>query len=181
VFSLPLPPTYGSCTNIIRDLAKDSNVDLVVCSVRVDRHLPTISPSLRAGKDVFVEWPLGKNLAEAKELLRLKNEGKVKHATVGLQARQAPILKTVKNLIQEGKIGKVLSSTWTSQAGQGGATTAESYEYLSQREIGGNLLTVHFGHAIDWIQHGTYLQSNLRIILMPNDENSSWTWLHRAS
>lgn len=106
----------GHVNNAKKDLAKDPNIDLVVCSVRVDRHLPTISPSLKAGKDVYVEWPLGKDLAEAEELLRLKNEGKVKHATVGLQARQAPIIKTVKKLIADGEIGKVLSSTWTGAA-----------------------------------------------------------------
>ena len=46
-------------------------MDLVVCSVRVDRHFGAIAPALRAGKNVYVEWPLGKNLEEAEELLRL--------------------------------------------------------------------------------------------------------------
>lgn len=118
----------GQAANAKKDLAKDSNIDLVVCSVRVDRHLLTISPSLKAGKDVYVEWPLGKNLAEAQELLRLKNEGKVKHATVGLQARQAPIIKAIKKLIADGKIGRVLSSTCTAAADNGGATTTEPIE-----------------------------------------------------
>lgn len=75
--------------DVYPELAKDPNIDLVVCSVRVDRHFETIAPSLRAGKDVFVEWPLGKSAAEARELLKLKNEGGVKRAIVGLQARQA--------------------------------------------------------------------------------------------
>jgi predicted dehydrogenase len=68
-------------------------VDFVVCSVRVDRHLSTIAPALNAGKDVFVEWPLGKSAAEARELLKLKNDGGVKTAIVGLQARQALVVK----------------------------------------------------------------------------------------
>ncbi|KAF4635515.1 hypothetical protein G7Y89_g2571 [Cudoniella acicularis] len=135
------------------ELAKDKNVDLVVCSVRVDRHLPTISPALRAGKDVYVEWPLGKNLTEAKELLRLKNENGVKNAIVGLQARQAPIVKTIKELVDSGRIGKVLSSTWTSQAAQGGESTVLGYEYMGQRSVGGNLVTIHFGHAVDYVQY----------------------------
>ena len=32
-------------------LARDPNVDLVVCSVRVDRHSALIKPSIEAGKD----------------------------------------------------------------------------------------------------------------------------------
>jgi len=139
-------------SNTIPDLAKDKDIDLIVCSVRVDRHLATISPSLKAGKDVFVEWPLGKNLTEAKELLRLKNEGGVKTAVVGLQARQSPIVKKLKQLVDEGRVGKVLSSSWMGQGGNLGPTVQEGYEYLSQREVGGNLVSIHFGHSIDYIQ-----------------------------
>ncbi|KAH6714383.1 NAD-binding Rossmann fold oxidoreductase family protein [Leptodontidium sp. MPI-SDFR-AT-0119] len=134
------------------DLAKDKDIDLVVCSVRVDRHFATISPSLKAGKDVFVEWPLGKNLSEAKELLRLKNEGGVKTAVVGLQARQSPVIRKLKQLVDERRVGKVLSSSWTGQGGNLGPTVHEGYEYLSQREVGGNLVSIHFGHSIDYIQ-----------------------------
>ncbi|PBP17460.1 oxidoreductase [Diplocarpon rosae] len=113
------------------DLAKDADVDLVVCSVRVDRHFQTVSPSLKAGKDVYVEWPLGKNLAEAKELLHLKNHGGSQRTVVGLQARQAPILKEIKNLLAAGRIGTVLSSTWTGQGGNLGPTVMEAYAYVT--------------------------------------------------
>jgi predicted dehydrogenase len=118
----------------------------------VDRHLPTIAPSLKAGKDVYVEWPLGKSAAEARELLKLKNEGGVKSAVVGLQARQAPIIKQIKSLISSGKIGKVLSSTWTGVAGNDGYKLSEEFKYMANRAIGGNLVTIHFGHAVDYLQ-----------------------------
>ncbi|KAE9373316.1 NAD-binding Rossmann fold oxidoreductase family protein [Stipitochalara longipes BDJ] len=149
LYSLPsTTKAYGDP----EELAKDPNVDLVVCSVRVDRHLGTIGPSLKAGKDVYVEWPLGKSLVDAKELLKLKNEGGVKKAVVGLQARQAPIIKKLKELIEGGKIGEVYSSTWVGQGSVGGESTGLSYEYLSRKEVGGNMVTIHFGHAIDFVQ-----------------------------
>lgn len=122
----------------------------------MDRHLATIGPSIKAGKDVFVEWPLGKSAAEARELLKLRNEAGAKHAVVGLQARQAPIVNKVKELIDSGVIGNVLNSTWVGAAGQGGSTTSDAYEYLGRKEVGGNLVTIHFGHAIDYIQYGTF-------------------------
>ncbi|KAH7354840.1 NAD-binding Rossmann fold oxidoreductase family protein [Rhexocercosporidium sp. MPI-PUGE-AT-0058] len=134
------------------ELAQDKEVDLVVCSVRVDRHLATISPSLKAGKDVYVEWPLGKNLVEAKELLRLKNEGGVKTAVLGLQGRQSPVVKKVKQLVDEGRVGRVLSCSWMGQGVNLGPTVQEAYVYLGQRDVGGNLMTIHFGHSIDYIQ-----------------------------
>lgn len=103
---------------------------------------------------MLVEWPLGKNLAEAEELLRLKNEGGVKNAVVDLQARQAPIVKKVKELVDGGVIGRVLSTTWTGAAGLGGASVVEAFQYTMQREVGGNLVTIHLGHSIDYIQTG---------------------------
>lgn len=109
------------------ELAKDKDIDLVICSVRVDRHLATIGPSLKAGKNVYVEWPLGKNLSEAKELLSLKNEGGVKTAVVGLQGRHSPVVKAVKKLVDEGRVGKVLSSSWMGQGGNLGPTVQEAY------------------------------------------------------
>jgi predicted dehydrogenase len=148
-----------SCPSIL-DLAKDANVDLVVCSVRVDRHLETVAPSLKAGKDVLVEWPLGKSAAEARELLRLKNSGGVKNGVVDLQARQAPVIRLLKGLVDEGengRLGKALSSTWTGQAGAGGpSSTQQAYELLGNKKVGGNLVTIHFGHSIDYIQYGTW-------------------------
>ena len=85
-------------------------------------------------------------------MLKLKNEGGVKTAVVGLQARQAPIIKKVKSLIENGKIGRVLSSNWVGQAGNGGPTVSEGVRYINEKEVGGNLVTIHFGHAVDYVQ-----------------------------
>lgn len=99
---------------------------------------------------MYVEWPLGKSLPEARELLRLKIEGGVKHAVVGLQARQAPIIKKLKELVDGGRIGKVLSSTWVSQGGSYGEMVTQGTEYLGQKKYGGNLVTIRFGHEFDF-------------------------------
>jgi predicted dehydrogenase len=103
---------------------------------------------------VYVEWPLGKSLSEARELLRLKNEGGVKHAIIGLQARQAPIIKKLKELVEGGRIGKVLSSTWVGQGGSYGEMAAQGAEYLGPKKYGGNLVSIRFGHEFDFFQQG---------------------------
>lgn len=144
-------------TNPPIDLAKDEDVDLVICSVRVDRHAATIAPALRAGKNVYVEWPLGNSAADARELLKLKNEGNVKIAEVGLQSRQSPVLEKLKEIIASGDIGKVLNSTWTASAGVLGPTVTKAYEYFGDRKVGGNLVTIHFGHSVDYVQYGMKL------------------------
>ncbi|KAI6760422.1 hypothetical protein HG530_009282 [Fusarium avenaceum] len=137
---------------MLLDLAKDNEVDLVVCCVRADRHFPTVAPSLKAGKNVYVEWPLAKSLPEAREFLRLKNEGGVKKAMVGLQARKAPVIAALNKVIESGKIGDVLSSNWTGYSPDGGPTVTEAFEYMGSRAIGGNLVTIHLGHVVDYIQ-----------------------------
>lgn len=78
-----LPTTtraYGSP----EELAKDPDVELVVVSTRVDKHYETVYPSVKAGKNVYVEWPLAENTARAGELAELARE-KGGKTVVGLQ------------------------------------------------------------------------------------------------
>lgn len=86
-----LPKTtksYGSP----EDIAADPDIDLVVISVEVRKHYFLALPALKHKKSVFLEWPLGANLAQAEELTRLAGENGVKNM-VGLQGRTqvAPI------------------------------------------------------------------------------------------
>jgi predicted dehydrogenase len=129
---------------------------LVVCSINVANHSSAISPSLKAGKNVYVEWPLGSSLSDAQTLLNLKNSHGVKLANVGLQARQAPIIRKVKEIIEEGKIGGVLSSTWTGFGIQGGGDVSEGMAYFLDGKVGGNFWTIHVGHAVDYVQAGMF-------------------------
>jgi predicted dehydrogenase len=78
--------TYGSP----EDLAKDPDIDLVVCNVRVDRHYKVMMPILQAGKNAYVEWPLGANLQQAEEMLAAAQKSGSK-TIVGLQARNSPV------------------------------------------------------------------------------------------
>ena len=122
----------------------------------MDRHFQTIVPAIRAGKDVLVEWPLGKNLEEASELLTLSKEHSVKLAAVGCQGRFDSTFRTVQKLLDDGKIGKVLSTTVVGPAMNGGPVVEPpSSEYLSQIEVGGNVVTIPFGHFVDSFTRGT--------------------------
>ena len=75
------------------DIANDKDVDMVVVSVKVPLHHQLTMPALKAKKDVFVEWPLAANLAQAEEMTALAKKQGVK-TVVGLQARlQSVVLK----------------------------------------------------------------------------------------
>ena len=144
-FKLPSSvAAYGSSA----DIAADPNVDMVVCSTRVDKHYDAIKPAIEKGKDVYCEWPLGKNLAEAEELTALAKSKGTK-TIVGLQERCAPIVRSLKKVIDRGDIGKVLSTTIVSCAGVGGPKMSERVDYFNDEATGGDLVSIGLGHVLE--------------------------------
>ncbi|KAJ4400506.1 hypothetical protein N0V91_008658 [Didymella pomorum] len=137
--------TYGSP----EDLAADPDIDLVICNTRVDKHYEVIIPSIRAGKDVFVEWPIAGKKEHIEEIVQTAQQSGSRVA-VGLQRRWNPIVSKVRELVKDGKLGKLLNA----EARQFGATNDReilptSLKYFLQREVGGNVITIGVGHALD--------------------------------
>jgi predicted dehydrogenase len=130
------------------ELARHPDVDMVIVSVKVPGHYNAVMAVLNAGKHVYCEWPLGLNTSQAVEMNKLAAAKKVHHA-VGLQARQSPEVNYVKDLVDEGYIGKVLSCHMKVFTTAKGGTTNETSKYLLDNSNGANLLTINAGHAID--------------------------------
>lgn len=124
-------------------------------SIRVDRHGGSIIPSITAGKDIFVEWPIEANYSIAKELTELVKTHNVRNV-VGLQGSFAPVVKTIKTMIERGDIGKVESSTMMAKA-SGGPTVSRHIDYFIDKKIGGNPFTIGFGHSLEFITEGEKL------------------------
>jgi predicted dehydrogenase len=135
---------YGSPT----DIAADPDVDMVVVSVNVAKHYELIKPALEAGKMAYVEWPLGNDTAEAEELTELAKKKNVK-TLVGLQGRQSNIIRTLKGIVEGGKLGKVLSSTVVAESGVFDTEVPVKYKYFTDSRVGGNNFTIVFGHCKD--------------------------------
>ena len=145
-FKLPSSvKAYGNPTEV----AEDENIDMVICCTRVDVHFGTIEPSIRAGKDVFIEWPLAENLGRA---IELTGDKPFPNSIIGLQGRVSPITLRLKELLASGTIGKVLSSHVLSY----GAllprdALPEGMEYFAERKFGGNPIMIENGHTLDWV------------------------------
>ena len=107
---------------------------------------------MEAGKAAFVEWPLGANVQQAEELTALA-KAKGSQTIVGLQGRLSPVFLKVKELLASGKIGKLLSSSVIASSGALGTvdSVSESLAFFFDRSIGGNFLSIHFGHLTDSI------------------------------
>ncbi|KAI0099014.1 oxidoreductase [Nemania sp. FL0031] len=136
-----------------QDIANDPNVDLVVVSVNVGKHLELAKPALEKKKHVFVEWPLGAGLAESEELYKLAETAGVR-TSVGVQARADPLVAKIKSIIESGQIGKVAnSSAWVSSGVFPFDTWMEKGEYYLEHKSGGNPLFIFFGHFLDSFIH----------------------------
>ena len=130
------------------ELAVHHAIDLVVVAVKVPHHLELVRTAIDAGKMVYCEWPLGRNLAEAEKMADLAADRGV-HTAVGLQARAAPTFRYLKDLIQEGYVGEVLSTSVVASGVNWGATFRPGGDYMLDRVNGATMLTVPFAHTID--------------------------------
>ncbi|KAK4222764.1 NAD(P)-binding protein [Podospora fimiseda] len=149
-YNLPSPETikaYGTP----EDLASDPDVDLVVNSTRVDNHYKTILPSIQKGKDVFVEWPLAHDIKHVRELVELAKE-KGQRTVVGAQGRLGPLAQKLREVIDSGKIGKVVSSEVRASGGTNARDRVPvGLKYFTERKVGGNFYTIMGGHLMDMI------------------------------
>src|SRR5256885_6046448 len=120
------------------------------CYVKVPHHRELVS-ALAAGKAVYCEWPLGRDLHDARAMAALAAEQGVR-TVVGLQARQAPAIEFVQQLLRDGYVGEVLSTTMVGLSIAGDALVQPN-AYMLDETNGANLLTVPFGHSLDVLSH----------------------------
>ena len=130
-----------------QSLVNSPEVDLVVVTVKVPHHRELVSAALNAGKHVYCEWPLGNGLAEARELADLA-EAKGVVAAIGTQMRVAPEVEYLRQLITDGYVGEVLSTTLVGSGGQWGAETDAAHAYLYDKSNGATLLSIPLGHTL---------------------------------
>src|SRR3989475_3854142 len=135
-----------------RDLVSTAAVDVVAVTVKVPHHLELASAALEAGKAVYCEWPLGNGLKEAETLAALaKRKGVL--AVAGLQARSAPSVAYVRDLIKRGYVGEVLSTSLIG-SGVGWGPTVEPFNaYMNDKKNGATMLSVPLAHTADALCH----------------------------
>jgi predicted dehydrogenase len=134
-----------------QDLVNSAVVDVVAVTVKVPYHLELATAALSAGKAVYCEWPLGNGLKEAQTLAALAKKGVL--AVAGLQARSAPSVAYVHDLIRQGYVGEVLSTTLIG-SGMGWGLTVERYNaYMNDKKNGATMLSIAIGHAADALCH----------------------------
>jgi predicted dehydrogenase len=139
--------SIGATFSDHEQLVMQPDIDVVAVTVKVPRHRQLVSAALAAGKAVYCEWPLGRDVEDARAMAALAAERGVR-TIVGLQARQAPAIEFVQQLLGDGYVGEVLSTTviGTSVLGD---SVVQANAYMLDRTNGANVVTVAFGHSLD--------------------------------
>src|SRR6202162_256859 len=132
-------------------LVSQPDIDVVAVTVKVPHHRELVSAALAAGKAVYCEWPLGRDLDDARAMAALAAEQGVR-TVVGLQARQAPPIEFVQQLLRDGYVGEVLSTTMVGLSIPGDIVGRPN-AYMLDTTNGANLLTVPFGHSLDILNY----------------------------
>ena len=135
---------YGDATALCRD----PDIDLVTVCVRVPAHLKLVLGALAAGKHIYCEWPLGRDLAESEEIVAAAQAAGV-HAAVGLQTRMNPAALRARVLIGSGAIGRTLSARVYSSTVAFGPKIPAAEAYSEKPESGVTLVTIQGAHTLD--------------------------------
>src|SRR5258705_650689 len=123
------------------------DIDVVAVTVKVPHHRELVSAALVAGKAVYCEWPLGRDLDDSAAMAALAAEQGVR-TVVGLQARQAPAIELVQQLLGDGYVGEVLSTTMVGLS-VAGDVVGQPNAYMLDEANGANVVTIAAGHSLD--------------------------------
>ncbi|MGW4840375.1 Gfo/Idh/MocA family protein [Streptomyces globisporus] len=125
-------------------------VDLVVVAVKVPDHEQIVSDALAAGKMVYCEWPLARNLAEAEALEGFARERRLR-TVVGLQGGLHPPVLFLRDLIAQGVIGKPLSTSIRAHLADDMwvGRYDPPVEYMAHAKNGATLLSIMLGHGLE--------------------------------
>src|SRR5438094_369036 len=132
-------------------LVTQPDIDVVAVTVKAPHHRALVSAALAAGKAVYCEWPLGRDLDDARAMATLAAKQRVR-TVVGLQARQAPAIEFVRELLRDGYVGEALRTTMVGLSIPGDVV-GQANAYMLDRANGANLLTVPFGHSLDTLNY----------------------------
>jgi len=132
-------------------LVTQPDIDVAAITVKVPLHRELVSAALAAGKAVYCEWPLGRDLDDARAMAALAADQGMR-TVVGLQARQAPAIEFVQELLSDGYVGEVLSTTMVGLSVPGDVVIQPN-AYMLDKTNGANLLTIAIGHSLDTLNY----------------------------
>ena len=132
----------------LQELVSHPEVDLVLVLTPAFQHEEGIRAAIKAGKDVYCEWPLTPSTALSNELLALADKAGVR-TLVGLQRRLNPGYRHVRDLLEQGEIGEIRSVRLHVSVEYFQRERPASLYYTIPEENFSSLLSIYGGHFLD--------------------------------
>ncbi|MCO5215635.1 MAG: Gfo/Idh/MocA family oxidoreductase [Thermomicrobiales bacterium] len=131
-----------------RDVVNDAGIDAVIVATPPYLHHQMVIAALEAGKHVLCEKPLARNLAEARDMVRLAERAGVV-AMVDHQYRYLPIRRRVKELIDEGYIGTPHAINMIVFNSELADPEETRFNWLMEEDKAGGMLRAIGSHYVD--------------------------------
>lgn len=132
-----------------RAVVNDPDVDVIDIVVPSNLHEDIATAAFAAGKHVICEKPLGLSLEQAARLRDAAHASGKLHQ-VGFNWRMAPPVQLAKRLIDEGRLGNILSFRGVWLADSGMESGAEGSWRFSSAVAGSGSIGDLGSHVIDW-------------------------------
>jgi predicted dehydrogenase len=132
----------------LQELVSHPEVDLVLVLTPAFQHEEGIRAAIKAGKDVYCEWPLTPSTELSNELLALASTASVR-TIVGLQRRLNPGYRYVRDLLDQGEIGEVRSVRLHVSVEYFQRERPASLYYTIPEANFSSLLSIYGGHFLD--------------------------------
>jgi predicted dehydrogenase len=158
------PRAYGDSLELVRA----DDIDVVAITCKVPEHRAVVLAALAAGKHVYCEWPLGRDVAEAAEMAGAVRADS--HVMIGLQGLSAPTVRHAIELVRQDALGPLRVLRAFSPTVGWGAEAPAHYAYLQDRRNGATLESIAGGHTLAAIEAlaGPYVQVDaLNSTLLP--------------
>jgi len=134
-----------------QDLLKSKNVDAVIVSTPNVYHKEGVEAAAKEGKHILCEKPITTNLKDAKEMIKICKENKVK-LQIGFNKRFFNHVKIVKRLIKENIIGEVKAFDATYREGWDLYSTES--DFRSDADLSGGACLIDLAiHTIDLVRY----------------------------
>ncbi|MFM9107644.1 MAG: Gfo/Idh/MocA family protein [Chloroflexota bacterium] len=135
-------------TGDFRALCRDPGVDAVIVAAPPHLHHQMAIAALEEGKHVLCEKPMARNVAEARDMLRISERAGTA-AMINFQQRFLPIRQRIKALLEERYLGEVHAVTMTIHRSSLNDPMDRPWGWLSEADKAGGMLGASGAHYLD--------------------------------
>jgi predicted dehydrogenase len=131
-------------------VALKNKPDVVFVTNPTSLHISVAKKAVEAGAFVFIEKPLSSSWRGVQDLLHAENQTGSRRISVGYQFRFHPALKLVKRMLDQNRVGEIVSATMVNGEFMPGWHPYEDYRlsYAARSDLGGGALVTQI-HDFD--------------------------------